>query len=259
MNLEAAVVANCLGNLLSALIILLAYLLFQLWRDYIAIICSSFLLSQALARVKRSTSQALKAARRPSSPPLLHQLAGFAAEEARHGRLSSVPPLVLLASLLLFLLLDDISSVGVILAGLAVYGIVAAALLWLFDKRLLGYEAVVSDESLVAMAVLLLLMLSVSFVVTVILVRSVVDVVGLCVLLPDAMRSIVASEDTATASALDGLVSRSVCSYLVLVLALWGIWGSGRGCSGLFLLWVLERPCDAMDHVWQPRRCLPHR
>ena len=141
MNLEAAVVANCLGNLLSALIILLAYLLFQLWRDYIAIICSSFLLSQALARVKRSTFQALKAARRPSSPPLLHQLAGFAAEEARHGRLSSVPPLVLLASLLLFLLLDDISSVGVILAGLAVYGIVAAALLWLFDKRLLGYEA----------------------------------------------------------------------------------------------------------------------
>ena len=23
-------------------------------------------------------------------------------------------------------------------------------------------------------------------------------------------------------------ISRSVCSYLVLVLALWGIWGSGR-------------------------------
>ena len=48
MNLEAAVVANCLGNLLSALILLLGYLLFELWRDYIAIICSAFLLSQAL-------------------------------------------------------------------------------------------------------------------------------------------------------------------------------------------------------------------
>ena len=54
MNLEAAVVANCLGNLLSALILLLGYLLFQLWRDYIAIICSAFLLSQALARVTHS-------------------------------------------------------------------------------------------------------------------------------------------------------------------------------------------------------------
>jgi hypothetical protein len=154
MNLEAAVVANCLGNLLSALILLLGYLLFELWRDYIAIICSAFLLSQALARVTRKAVRALKAARRPSSPPLLRQLAGFAAEEARHGRLSSVPPLMLLASLLMLLLLDDISSLGVILAGLAVYGVLAAALLWLLDKRLLGYEAVVSDESLVAMVAL---------------------------------------------------------------------------------------------------------
>ena len=48
---------------------------------------------------------------------------------------------------------------GVILAGLAAYGVVATALLWLLDKRLLGYEAVVSDESLVAMVALLLLML----------------------------------------------------------------------------------------------------
>ena len=151
MNLEAAVVANCLGNLLSALILLLGYLLFELWRDYIAIICSAFLLSQALARVTHKAVRALKAARLPSSPPLLRQLAGFAAEEARHGRLGGVPPLMLLAGLLMLLLLDDISSVGVILAGLAVYGVVAAALLWLLDKRLLGYEAVVSDESLVAM------------------------------------------------------------------------------------------------------------
>ena len=83
MNLEAAVVANCLGNLLSALILLLGYLLFELWRDYIAIICSAFLLSQALARVTRKAVRALKAARRPSSPPLLRQLVGFAAEEAR--------------------------------------------------------------------------------------------------------------------------------------------------------------------------------
>ena len=42
---------------------------------------------------------------------------------------------------------------------------------------------------------------------TVVLVRSVVDVVGLCVLLPEAMRSLVTAEDTATASALDGLVT----------------------------------------------------
>ena len=158
MNLEAAIVANCLGNLLSALILLLGYLLFQLWRDYIAIICSAFLLSQALARVTHKMVRALKAARRPSSPPLLRQLAGFAAEEARQG-FSRVPPLMLLAGLLLLLLLDDISSVGVILAGLAAYGVVATALLWLLDKRLLGYEAVVSDESLVAMVALLLLML----------------------------------------------------------------------------------------------------
>ena len=54
---------------------------------------------------------------------------------------------------------------------------------------------------------LLLLMLSVAFVATVVLVRSVVDVVGLCVLLPEAMRNVVTSEDTATASALDGLVA----------------------------------------------------
>lgn len=50
-------------------------------------------------------------------------------------------------------------------------------------------------------------MLSVAFVATVVLVRSVVDVVGLCVLLPEAMRNVVTSEDTATASALDGLVA----------------------------------------------------
>ena len=129
MNLEAAVVANCLGNLLSALILLLGYLLFQLWRDYIAIICSAFLLSQALARVTHKVVRALKAARQPTSPPLLHQLIGFAAEEARQG-LSRVPPLMLLAGLLLLLLLDDISSVGVILAGLAAYGEVRMEAFW---------------------------------------------------------------------------------------------------------------------------------
>ena len=52
MNLEAAVVANCLGILLSALVLLLGYLLFQLWRDYVAIIFSAFLLSQARAHAQ---------------------------------------------------------------------------------------------------------------------------------------------------------------------------------------------------------------
>ena len=45
------------------------------------------------------------------------------------------------------------------LGGRERHGVVATALLWLLDKRLLGYEAVVSDESLVAMVALLLLML----------------------------------------------------------------------------------------------------
>ena len=40
---------------------------------------------QALARVTHKAVQALKVARRPSSPPLLRQLTGFVAEEVRHG------------------------------------------------------------------------------------------------------------------------------------------------------------------------------
>ena len=207
MSLEAAVVATCIGNLLSALVLLLGYMLFELWRDYVTIIFSSFLLSQALSRVTHKAVSTVKALRQPSSPPLLRQLSGFVANEAMHGRLSSVPPLMLLSGILLLLLLDDVSSYGVIFVGLVGTVSLAAALLWLLDKRLLAYQRFVSDESLVAMAALLVLVLTVAFVVTVILVRSVLDVVGLFVLMPEAISALVASEDRATASALVGLVS----------------------------------------------------
>ena len=46
--------ASCLGNLLSALVLLLAYLFFELWRSYIPLILSAFLLSQALSRYTKS-------------------------------------------------------------------------------------------------------------------------------------------------------------------------------------------------------------
>ena len=124
MNLEAAIVANCLGNLLSALILLLGYLLFQLWRDYIAIICSP---SCSRKRSLASHTRWCERSRRRGGPPRRRCSASSpASPQRRRGKASPrVPPLMLLAGLLLLLLLDDISSVGVILAGLAAYGVVA--------------------------------------------------------------------------------------------------------------------------------------
>ena len=71
VDFQADLLATCFGNLLSAFVVLLGYLLFELWRDYIPIIFSAFLLSQSLSRRTRKALRAIERLRQPGSPSLL--------------------------------------------------------------------------------------------------------------------------------------------------------------------------------------------
>ena len=65
------VLSSTLSHLIALALALLVYLLFLLWRDYVALLLSSFLLAQALHRLRARLVTRIRALRDPTQPPLL--------------------------------------------------------------------------------------------------------------------------------------------------------------------------------------------
>ena len=182
---ENTMIGQVLGNLVTSLLLLLAYFMYLLWQDYIATILCAFLLSQALRAVSGRLLDTLDCLRDPASPPLLTSmmqlLLGRHASQrnrepaSRRVPLLHMPPLLLLAVLLLVLLLADRTRWGWVSAG-ALATLAALALpLWLFDKRLLRWKWLISDESLIAAITLGGLLMLLAFVGFMLLVNSLGD------------------------------------------------------------------------------------
>lgn len=146
------VLSSTLSHLIALALALLVYLLFLLWRDYVALLLSSFLLAQALHRLRARLVTRIRALRDPTQPPLLRNAARMS---YRDLTFSKIPSLLPLAAMLFFLRFDVHARTWMALAGTLAGGLLCAmALVWLLDKRLLAWTRFISDESFVA-AVLL--------------------------------------------------------------------------------------------------------
>lgn len=129
-ELEVQILGQLLGNLSSFVLVLLGYLTFLLWRDYISTILCAFIVSQALHKQRERLVQGVRSLREPSAPPLLH-----ATGAALLRSLWSAPPLLSLALLLLVFLLADYTSWGTVLTALGSVLVLVALPLWLLDRR----------------------------------------------------------------------------------------------------------------------------
>jgi len=149
-ELEVQILGHLLGNLTSFVLVLLGYLTFMLWRDYISTILCAFIVSQALHKVREQLVQGLRGLRiNPRAPPLLTLASTAALQFVR-------TPLPSLSLLLLVLLLADYTSWGWVGTALASAAVLTALPLWLLDRRVLAYGMLLSDESLVTLALIAL-------------------------------------------------------------------------------------------------------
>jgi hypothetical protein len=179
---ELGVLCHVAGSLLAWGLGLLAYMMFQLWQDYISLILCAFLLSQSLHTPCTALVKLARRLRTPNGQTLLHRLRGMAtSRDNLRAKLGSVPPLITLALVLFLDIVDDIAPRVTIVTAILAAVLVVVVLTWVFDRRLLAYHHVVSDEVVAATLVLATLLVLVTFVTTVILVNSVLDGVGLVV------------------------------------------------------------------------------
>ncbi|EOD26881.1 hypothetical protein EMIHUDRAFT_114855 [Emiliania huxleyi CCMP1516] len=149
-ELEVQVLGHLLGNLSSAALLLLGWLTFQLWRDYISTILAAFIVSQAMRRMRERMVSDVRSLRAPSEAPLLRRVGGAS---LRHAW--ACPPLLLLAVVVPLLLLADYTSWGWV--GTACASAVAVVVALLSDESLVTL-ALVGLVSLVACVSLVLLL-----------------------------------------------------------------------------------------------------
>lgn len=135
-ELEVQVLGHLLGNLSSAALLLLGWLTFQLWRDYISTILAAFIVSQAMRRMRERMVSDVRSLRAPSEAPLLRRVGGAS---LRHAW--ACPPLLLLAVVVPLLLLADYTSWGWVGTACASAVAVVVVPVWLLDRRLLSYTA----------------------------------------------------------------------------------------------------------------------
>ena len=166
---ESAVFGQVLGTLISSVLLLFGYLMYLLWKDYIATLLLAFMLSQALQTARDRLVGTIRCLRDPAAPPVLRHLCHLAIRGRGGGGggmlLLRVPPLILLAAVLALLLLHDYTHSWARIAATAATGFaLLAAPLWLLDRRLLRYGWLISDESLVAALTLSTLIVVITFV-----------------------------------------------------------------------------------------------
>ncbi|KAL1496797.1 hypothetical protein AB1Y20_014384 [Prymnesium parvum] len=190
-TIEQHVLSHVLGSLIAWALGLLGYMLFLLWKDYISLIASAFLLSQALHRPRAALVDWAEGLRAPSAPRLYVRLLGAAVSPAKLlFKLTAIPSLVQLALLLALELLHNVAPLLSIVTPLALGVLLVGGLVCLMDRRLLGFNRWVSDEVVAATAVLLTLCFVLTFITTVIAIRSVLELRELVVAVSSWMGSI---------------------------------------------------------------------
>ena len=138
---EQHVLCHVLGSLLAWALGLLGYMLFLLWKDYVSLIASAFLLSQALHTPRSALVLWAQRLRDPDGPPLYKRLLGTVTSPLSIlGKLTSIPSLVQLSLLLALDLIDDVTPLITIAYALAGFTLVLGVLVCVFDRHLLAYD-----------------------------------------------------------------------------------------------------------------------
>ena len=214
---EQGVLCHVLGSLLAWALGLLGYMLFLLWKDYISLIVSAFLLSQALHTPRAVLVEWAERLREQTGQPLYKRFfTAFTTPTGLISKLTSIPSLVQLSLLLVLDLLDDVTPLITIAYSVACALLLFAAIVYLLDRKVLAWSGWISDEVLAATAVLLTFLFVVMFVTTVIAVRSVLDLRELAVSAGEVMGGIAPAASGAFSElAESGLeLSKSAMSYL---------------------------------------------
>ena len=177
------VMAHVVGTLLAWSLGLLIWLMYRLWEDYISTILTAFIVSQTLHAHRAQLVGGLRWLRAPTSPPL-RSVVFAALHPSRLLRTCyNVPALlqlaVLLASFLVIGAVDSVYNRLLILVSLVGPAVTLLLLTVVLDKRLLMFNALVSDEVLAATLVLTTIIGAVSFVAISLSVQSVLDAVQL--------------------------------------------------------------------------------
>lgn len=177
------VMAHVVGTLVAWSLGLLIWLMYRLWQDYISTILTAFIVSQTLHTYRAQLVGGLKWLRSQNSPPLrsvvLSALRPMTLMRAcLHG-----PAVLQLGLLLAFFLVvgavDSIYNRLLILLSLAGPALALLLATVVLDKRLLMFNALVSDEVLAATLVLATIITVLSFVAISLSVQSVLDAVQL--------------------------------------------------------------------------------
>ena len=198
-NLDQLVLSHTLANLISTALILLAYLTFLLWRDYVSTILCAFIVSQALHKLSNRLKNALKRLKKNAKKN--HKQAHTQNQHTiTHiwRLLKDAPPLLTFGLLQIFLLLHEYTSWGWPAAITVASMFFAAAQLRLLDFRFLAHRPFLSDDQLVIFALAGLGLVAI-FVVVALIVQSLVDFVLLLVHTSRWTRARVTSDDSVAA------------------------------------------------------------
>ena len=179
---ELGVMSHVSGTLLAWALAGIAYLMYLLWRDYISTILIAFIVSQTLHTQRAQLVGLVRWVRDRNTPPLF-QCAVTAVARPRsllNATLFGLPSVVQLAMLQLVFLIGFELSTWLRLSYLALpTALVGAVTVFLFDKKLLSFNFLLSDELFAASVVLVGMIVVLCFVIMTLSVQSVVDGVEL--------------------------------------------------------------------------------
>lgn len=149
LKFERGIMTHVIGTLLAWGLGLLAYMMFVLWQDYISTILTSFIVAQTLHKQQAQLVGLIRLLRHPNEQSLLQAALGVIRRPIRGLQwiVFDVPALLQLALLLVVLIVQGMHTwvrIGLYLAGPAAALLLA---IFLFDKKLLRFNAVVSDEA----------------------------------------------------------------------------------------------------------------